>query len=138
MALAPRGVMWVEADAVIGHGEHDGVCRVGCVAQRQARPVGPRVPHDIAEALGGDAMCDPANERRRAGARGRGPAPRQGRGGRVRPGLGGLNYPVYLSELSRLNPDTPLMLEHLSTPEEYMLAAEYLRRVAAEQGVSFV
>jgi sugar phosphate isomerase/epimerase len=55
----------------------------------------------------------------------------------VRPGLGGLNYPVYLSELRRLDPDTPLMLEHLSTPEEYTLAAEYLQRVAAAEGISF-
>jgi len=32
----------------------------------------------------------------------------------------------------------PLMLEHLPNAEEYRLAAEHLRRVAAEAGVSFV
>jgi sugar phosphate isomerase/epimerase len=55
----------------------------------------------------------------------------------VRPGLGGLNYRVYLTELSQLDPDTPLMLEHLSAPEEYLLAAEHLQSVAAEEGVTF-
>jgi hypothetical protein len=29
------------------------------------------------------------------------------------------------------------MLEHLSTPEEYTLAAEHLQRVAEEEGISF-
>ena len=47
----------------------------------------------------------------------------------VRPGLGGLDYRVFLAELNRLDPDIPLMLEHLSTPEEYALAAEYIRGV---------
>lgn len=54
------------------------------------------------------------------------------------PGQGGLDYAVYLRELARLEPDTPLMIEHLSTEEEYRLAAEYIRKVAAEQGLSFV
>ena len=52
----------------------------------------------------------------------------------VRPGLGGLDYRTFLRELDRLNPDTPLMLEHLPTPEEYALAAEYVRTVAQEIG----
>lgn len=47
----------------------------------------------------------------------------------VRPGLGGLDYRVFLAELNRLDPDIPLMLEHLSTPDEYALAAEYIRGV---------
>jgi len=54
----------------------------------------------------------------------------------VRPGLGGLDYRVYLRELSRLDPDTPLMIEHLQTAEEYQAAADYIRSVAAETGVA--
>jgi len=49
----------------------------------------------------------------------------------VRPGLGGLDYGVFLQELQRLDPDTPLMLEHLSSSEEYALAAQHIRSEAA-------
>jgi sugar phosphate isomerase/epimerase len=48
----------------------------------------------------------------------------------VRPGLGGLDYRVYLQELNKLSPDIPLMLEHLPTEEEYALAASHIRAVA--------
>ncbi len=48
----------------------------------------------------------------------------------VRPGTGCLDYEVFLRELSTLDADTPLMLEHLSTEEEYDLAAEHVREVA--------
>ncbi len=54
----------------------------------------------------------------------------------VRPGLGGLDYAVYLRELSKLSPDTPLMTEHLSTEEEYKLAADHIRSVAQSIGVA--
>lgn len=47
----------------------------------------------------------------------------------TRPGLGTLDYEVYLRELSRLN-DVPLMLEHLETADEYELAAAHIRSVA--------
>lgn len=53
----------------------------------------------------------------------------------VRPGLGGLDYPVFLRELSRLDPDTPLILEHLPNPEEYRLAADYIRAVAQAENI---
>lgn len=52
----------------------------------------------------------------------------------VRPGLGILDYAVFLREASRF-PDTPLMLEHLPSAEEYALAADYVRGVAQETGV---
>lgn len=48
----------------------------------------------------------------------------------VRPGLGHLDYRVFLQELNRLDPDTPLMMEHLATPEEYAQAASYIRSMA--------
>lgn len=54
----------------------------------------------------------------------------------VRPGLGGLDYAVYLREASRLSQDVPLMLEHLTTHEEYTLAAEYIRSVARAEGLN--
>jgi len=54
----------------------------------------------------------------------------------VRPGLGGLNYPVFLRELSKF-PHVPLMLEHLPNAEEYLLAVEHVRSVANSIGLSF-
>ncbi len=54
----------------------------------------------------------------------------------VRPGLGGLDYVVFLKELSKM-PDTPLMLEHLSGAEQYRLAAEHIRSVGTKIGLSF-
>lgn len=52
------------------------------------------------------------------------------------PGQGQLDYHAYLSELHRLPADTPLMLEHLRTAEEYAAAAKHIRGVAAELEVS--
>lgn len=54
----------------------------------------------------------------------------------VRPGLGGLDYHVFLGELAKLDPDTPLMLEHLPNADEYTHAAAHIRAVAGEIGVS--
>ena len=55
----------------------------------------------------------------------------------VRPGLGALDYASYLREVGRLEPDTPVMVEHLKSAEEYRSAAEHIRAVAREVGVSF-
>jgi sugar phosphate isomerase/epimerase len=46
----------------------------------------------------------------------------------VRPGLGTLNYGVFLRELAKLD-DVPLMMEHLSNDGEYKLAADHIRSV---------
>jgi sugar phosphate isomerase/epimerase len=54
----------------------------------------------------------------------------------VRPGLGGLDYAVFLRELSKF-PHVPLMLEHLPNAEEYRLAATHVRSVAKSIGLSF-
>jgi len=54
----------------------------------------------------------------------------------IRPGLGGLDYKTFLKELSRF-PDVPLMIEHLKDAEEYKQAADHIRGVAKEVGVSF-
>lgn len=45
----------------------------------------------------------------------------------TRPGLGSLDYPTLIREMSRLDADMPLMLEHLSDNAEYALAADYIR-----------
>jgi sugar phosphate isomerase/epimerase len=53
----------------------------------------------------------------------------------VRPGLGALDYQMFLREMDRLPADTPLMLEHLQEPDDYRLTADYVRSVAAQVGV---
>lgn len=54
----------------------------------------------------------------------------------VRPGLGGMDYRAYLRSLAALPGDIPLLLEHLSTAGEYLEAAGYIRRIAAEEGLA--
>ncbi|MGC8779712.1 MAG: sugar phosphate isomerase/epimerase family protein [Anaerolineae bacterium] len=54
----------------------------------------------------------------------------------VRPGLGGLDYRTLLRELDTLDPDLPLMLEHLPGQEEYDAAARYVREIAQATGVT--
>jgi sugar phosphate isomerase/epimerase len=53
-----------------------------------------------------------------------------------RPGLGHLDYSIYLRELAKLPDSPPLMLEHLEKPEEYRNAAEYIRSIAQKQALS--
>jgi len=55
----------------------------------------------------------------------------------VVPGRGEIDYSAYLTDLSRLPTDAPLMLEHLKTAEEYDEAREYVRRVGQRAGVTF-
>lgn len=54
----------------------------------------------------------------------------------VRSGLGGLDYVTLLHEMNRLDPDTPLMLEHLPSMEDYLAAATYVRSVASSEKIS--
>ncbi len=54
----------------------------------------------------------------------------------VRPGLGVLDYGVFLIELNKLPGDIPLILEHLPQAE-YAPAREYVLDVAEELGLSF-
>jgi len=51
------------------------------------------------------------------------------------PGEGALDYDAYLTALDRLDPDTPLMIEHLRTPEEYARAAAFIRGRCAALGI---
>ena len=52
----------------------------------------------------------------------------------ARPGLGGLDYRVFLSEMARLEDDVPLLVEHLSSDEEYRAAVAHVRGVAGPSG----
>ena len=54
-----------------------------------------------------------------------------------RPGLGSIDYAVFLREMSKLK-DIPMMMEHLDKQEDYLLAAQYIRKIGAETGISFV
>jgi sugar phosphate isomerase/epimerase len=54
-----------------------------------------------------------------------------------RPGLGSLDYAVFLQEVSKLK-DIPLMLEHLETQADYKLAADYVRTVGVQAGITFM
>lgn len=53
----------------------------------------------------------------------------------VRPGLGNLDYPVFLRGLNRLEGSVPLMLEHLPNEDEYRAAALHIRGVASREGI---
>ncbi|RAP78406.1 sugar phosphate isomerase/epimerase family protein [Paenibacillus montanisoli] len=54
----------------------------------------------------------------------------------VIPGQGNLDYRTFLTELNKLHPDTTLIIEHLSTNEEYRQAADYIRNTAMELNIS--
>ena len=54
----------------------------------------------------------------------------------VLPGTGGLDYKVFLTELSKLK-NVPLMLEHLKTSEEYDQASINVRKIGASIGIQF-
>jgi sugar phosphate isomerase/epimerase len=54
----------------------------------------------------------------------------------VRPGLGNLDYRTFLSELDRLEPVAPLMLEHLSQAD-YPVARDHILGVGRDIGVKF-
>jgi sugar phosphate isomerase/epimerase len=51
-------------------------------------------------------------------------------------GTGGLDYKVFLTELSKLK-NVPLMLEHLKTTEEYDQAASNVRKIGSAIGIQF-
>jgi len=56
----------------------------------------------------------------------------------IAPGQGGLDYAVFLQELNKLEPDAPLMLEHLPKEDEYDAAAAHVRSVAEKEGLKFL
>jgi sugar phosphate isomerase/epimerase len=54
------------------------------------------------------------------------------------PGRGGIDYASYLRSIARYAPEAPLMLEHLSKPEEYDEGKRYLFEIARKVGVSLL
>jgi sugar phosphate isomerase/epimerase len=54
-----------------------------------------------------------------------------------RPGLGSLDYTVFLQEASKFK-DIPFMMEHLEKQEDYALGAQYIRNTGEKNGISFV
>lgn len=54
----------------------------------------------------------------------------------VIPGRGRIDYRTYLAELSKLHSGAPLMLEHLSSADEYNEARKYVASVAGDLGLS--
>lgn len=56
----------------------------------------------------------------------------------VAPGKGAMDYEVFLGEMAKLDRDTPLLLEHMTTREEYAEATAYVRGVAERIGVPIV
>jgi len=50
------------------------------------------------------------------------------------PGTGNLDFRTYLAGIRCLPPDVPLLLEHLSTPEEYRQGYDYIRSLDDELG----
>jgi sugar phosphate isomerase/epimerase len=54
----------------------------------------------------------------------------------VRAGMGELDYPAFFRAANQVNPDLPLMVEHLVSEQEYDLAAAYLKNVATTCGES--
>jgi sugar phosphate isomerase/epimerase len=55
----------------------------------------------------------------------------------VIPGRGLLDYKEFLRGANSLKQDVPLMMEHLTTEEEYREAQKYIRSVAAQMGITF-
>jgi sugar phosphate isomerase/epimerase len=52
-----------------------------------------------------------------------------------RPGLGALDYAVYLRELDKLPIPAALMMEHMSQPDEVAAAASFIRQQAISLGI---
>ncbi len=55
----------------------------------------------------------------------------------VRPGTGSLDYPTYLRRLARLPHRPPLMLEHLTTADEYAAARDFIADKGQGLGLRF-
>ena len=57
--------------------------------------------------------------------------------GEVAPGKGTMDYATYLRRLAQLPQAPPLMIEHLSTAEEYAGARDHIFKVGKQEGLSF-
>jgi L-ribulose-5-phosphate 3-epimerase UlaE len=55
----------------------------------------------------------------------------------VAPGKGSMDYATYLKRLAQLRQNAPLMLEHLSTAEQYDAARDHIFEAGRIAGLSF-
>jgi len=55
----------------------------------------------------------------------------------VIPGTGSMDYRTYLKRLAKMNPPPPLMLEHLSSAQEYNQARQFVINTAKNLGLEF-
>lgn len=53
-----------------------------------------------------------------------------------RPGLGDIDFHSFITQMQRLDPETPFLVEHLDTDEEYVAAVAHVRAVADDLGVA--
>jgi len=53
----------------------------------------------------------------------------------VIPGQGGLDYAIFLQEMTKLSSDVALMIEHLKTPAMYRQAAQHIRATGRDIGI---
>ena len=56
----------------------------------------------------------------------------------VAPGRGGIDLKAYLTEISKLPRETPLLIEHLPTTEAFEEGKQHLWKAGAEAGVKFL
>lgn len=54
------------------------------------------------------------------------------------PGQGGMDYRTLLRELEQVNPDLPLMCEHLLSAADYEQAVAHIRQVAQDLGIKLI
>ncbi len=54
----------------------------------------------------------------------------------VVPGRGVIDYSAYLKCISQLPGEAPLMLEHLNSEQEYQEGFQYIKKVAAREGIA--
>ena len=55
----------------------------------------------------------------------------------VIPGTGQLDYPTLLTKLDTLDPDLPVIIEHLPDESSYDLASQFIKRVAAKNNLTW-
>ena len=56
----------------------------------------------------------------------------------VMPGTGNIDIRAYLRAVNKLPQIVPMLIEHLSSEEEYDIAASYVRKCAAQEGITLL
>jgi sugar phosphate isomerase/epimerase len=53
------------------------------------------------------------------------------------PGRGEIDYRAYVRTIAKYSPNAPMMIEHLSSPDEYEEGKQYILKIGRELGMSF-